>query len=248
MPEDFEKTVLTPEELEYAVYDARCEKYFAERELNEKAAKAKELLDCLTPFTTDELKKFVLKENPNFRLDDQNEKVFEQLCQYFTNNPDFEKNGLSLSKGILLSGPVGVGKTELLKLFRKNKRQSFHLISVFEIEVSCQERGVDFFKAYTSMVPGWGNTPAYFYQKSVGWAFDDIGRESVVFDFGNKSDVVSKIIQTRYSYKEKLPFSNLHLTTNLKPIEIESRYDYAVKSRLREMFNYIEMEGKDRRK
>lgn len=42
------------------------------------------------------------------------------------------------------------------------------------------------------MVPGWGNTVGFFYQKSVAWAFDDIGRESILFDFGNKSDVVSK--------------------------------------------------------
>ena len=247
MPEDFEQTELTQEDIDYALYDARCVKYFAERDCKEKAAEAKLITDCKTPFTTDELRDYVLKENPKFKVDNQNEKVFEQLCQYFTNNIDFETDGLSLAKGLLITGPVGVGKTEILKLFRKNKRQSFHLISVFEIEASCQESGVDFFKAYTGMVPGWGNTPSFFYQKSIGWAFDDIGRESIVFDFGNKSDVVSKIIQTRYSYKDKLPFSKLHLTTNLKPIEIEARYDYAVKSRLREMFNYIEMNGKDRR-
>ena len=247
MPPDFEETTLTPEEIEYALYDARCEKYFAEKEQKAKAAKTQELLDCMQPFTTDGLKEYVLRENPAFKVDKQNEKIFTQLCHYFTNDPIFEKNGLSLSKGILLIGPVGVGKTELLKVFRKNKRQSFHLVSVLEIEVSCQQRGIDFYKAYTGMVPGWGNTPNFFYQKNIGWAFDDLGRESVVFDFGNKSDVVSKIIQTRYADKNKLPFSGLHLTTNLTPSEIESRYDYAIKSRLREMFNYIIMEGKDRR-
>ena len=247
MPPDFEDTTLTPDEAAYALYDARCEKYYAEKEQKAKAAKALELSNCLQPFTTDGLKEFVLKENPKFIVDKQNEKAFTQLCQYFTNNPAFEENGFSLSKGILLTGPVGVGKTELLRVFSKNKRQCFHLISVFEIEVSCQQRGVEFFKAYTGMVPGWGNTSNFFYQKNIGWAFDDIGRESVVFDFGNKSDVVSKIIQTRYADKNKLPFSTLHLTTNLTPAEIESRYDYAVKSRLREMFNYILVGGKDRR-
>ena len=97
------------------------------------------------------------------------------------------------------------------------------------------------------MVPGWGIRPEFFYQRSVGWAFDDLGRESIVFDFGNKSDVISKIIQTRYLSKNLVPFSSLHLTTNLTPAEIETRYDYAVKSRLREMFNYIQVEGRDRR-
>ena len=98
------------------------------------------------------------------------------------------------------------------------------------------------------MVPAWDNTPNFFIQKAIGWAIDDIGRESMVFDFGNKSDVVSKIIRTRYANKNKITFSSLHLTTNLTAAEIEIRDDYAIKSRFREMFNYIVLEGNDRRK
>ena len=247
MPPDFDEISLTPEELEYAIYDARCGKYFDERDRKEKAAKAKELLDCLTPFSTEQLRDWVLKNNPHFQVDDQNKDLFALLCQYFANDPLFTNSGFSLAKGILLSGPVGVGKTEMLKVFCKNKRQCFHLISVFEIEKYCQDRGVEYYDSYTGMVPGWGNSKDFFYQKSIGWAFDDIGRESMVFDFGNKAEVVSKIIQTRYANKNHIPFSTLHLTTNLTGEELEGRYDYAVKSRLREMFNYIPMNGKDRR-
>lgn len=247
MPPDFEEIALTEEEIEYALYDARCEKYFKEKERKEKEQKAKLLQDCLRLFTTDQLRDNVLKNNPDFVVDEQSEKVFNLLCQYFSQDPEFEKSGYKLNKGIMLTGPVGVGKTELLRIFQKNKRQCYHLISVYEIEAACQKNGVDFFQVYIGAVPGRGNTPEYFYQRSVGWAFDDIGRESIVFDFGNKSDVVSKIIQTRYLSKNHIPFTNLHLTTNLTPGEIESRYDYAVKSRLREMFNYITVEGKDRR-
>ena len=247
MPPDFNEISLTQEEHEYAIYDARCEKYFVEKVRKVKEKKAKELMECITPFTAGQLGEYVLKNNPKFKVDQQNEKLFLLLCQYFANDALFENAGFSLSKGILLSGPVGVGKTELLKIFCKNKRQCFHLISVFEIEAFCQNKGVENFETFTGMVPGWGGTIDFFFQKSICWAFDDIGRESVVFDFGNKSDVVSKIIQTRYAKKNIVPFSSLHLTTNLTTAEIESRYDYAVKSRLREMFNYIPMEGKDRR-
>jgi len=246
-PKDFEEITLTPEELEDAVYEARWSKYFDEKDRKEKALKAKELMDALTPFTATELKEFVLKNNPHFKIDAQNEQIFLLLCQYFSNDPQFEKSGFSLSKGIMLSGPVGIGKTELLRLFNKNKRQSFHLISVFDIEKDCLKNGVERYETYTGMVPGCGSTPASFYQKSVGWAFDDIGRESMIFDFGNKSDVVSRIIQTRYLNKNKIPFSTLHLTTNLTSDEIETRYEYAVKSRLREIFNYFQMDGEDRR-
>lgn len=247
MPPDFDEITLTPEEIEYALYDARCEKYYAEKQRKEKEFKQQQFLDMAKPFTTDQLRKFVLDNNPHFKVDQQCVKVFTLLCQYFANDSEFEKQGFNLSKGIMLSGPVGVGKTELLRVFSKNKRQCYHLISVYEIEAACLKNGVEFSQTYTGMVPGWGNTANCFYQKSIGWTFDDIGRESVVFDFGNKSDVVSKIIQTRYLNKQKLPFNSLHLTTNLTPADIEARYDYAVKSRLREMFNYITVEGKDRR-
>ena len=247
MPPDFDEITLTEEETNYAIYDARCTKYYEEKERKEKQQRAKLLLDCLTPFTCSQLKEYVLQNNPQFRIDGQSEKVFNLLCQYFANDPAFEKSGFSLTKGIMLTGPVGVGKTEFLRIFSKNKRQCFHLLSVYEIEAACQKQGVETFQTYIGMVPGWGSKPEFFYQRSVGWAFDDLGRESIVFDFGNKSDVISKIIQTRYLSKNQVPFSSLHLTTNLTPAEIEIRYDYAVKSRLREMFNYIQVEGRDRR-
>lgn len=247
MPPDFDEVQLTDEEKEIALFDARWEKYYAQKERKESERKQQQFLDIMKPFTTDQLRKYILDNNPHFEIDSQCEKVFHLLCQYFANDPEFEQSGFKLSKGIMLTGPVGVGKTELLRVFTKNKRQCFHLISVYEIEAACLKNGVEFYQSYVDMVPGWGNTAKCFYQKGIGWAFDDIGRESVVFDFGNKSDVVSKIIQTRYLNKHKLQFNTLHLTTNLTPADIESRYDYAVKSRLREMFNYITVEGKDRR-
>jgi hypothetical protein len=248
MPPDFDEVQLTEEETEYAIWDARCDKYFDLKKQQEMDLQRKAIQDAGKPFTAKQLGEYILEINPHFKVDDSCRDLFLLLCQYFTNDPDFEKSGHKLSKGLLLSGPVGVGKTELLRIFQKNKRQSYYLTSVFEIEKHCQEQGVERFTTFTGFVPGWGGKEKYFYQPNIGWAFDDIGRESVVFDFGNKSDVVSKIIQVRYLNKDKIPFNSLHLTTNLTPDEIENRYDYAVKSRLREMFNYIQIKGFDRRK
>ena len=74
MPPDFDEITLTEEETEYALYDARCEKYFAQKEQIDKERKAKELLDCLTPFTSVQLREYVLKKHPNFIVDQQSEK------------------------------------------------------------------------------------------------------------------------------------------------------------------------------
>lgn len=248
MPEDFNQIQLTEEESDYAIWDARCAKYYQWKDRMEKERQIKAFQDAQKPFTAKDLGEYVLEISPHYKLDDNCRELFNLLCLYFTNDPAFEQSGYKLNKGLLLSGPVGVGKTELLRIFQKNKRQCYYLTSVFEIEKQCQEIGVERFATFTGYVPGWGGKEKYFLQPNIGWAFDDVGRESVVFDFGNKSDVISKIIQVRYMNKDKIPFNSLHLTTNLTPDEIESRYDYAVKSRLREMFNYIPIKGSDRRK
>lgn len=246
MPEDFNEVILTPEEIEKAIFDARCLKYWDLQKQREVDAVKMERELAKTPFTTQQLKDFVLKSAPYFVLDEYSTPIFELLALYFSNSPEFEKRGYSLSKGICLCGPVGVGKTEMLNLFRKNKRLCFHMLSVFDIETKLQDHGVEFIKNFVSYVPGWGASKHNFYQLQVGWAFDDVGRESVVYDFGNKTDAISKILQTRYHHK--VPFNSLHITTNKTPVELEERYDQAVRSRLREMFNYITYPGTDRRK
>lgn len=246
MPSDFDTVQLTPEETELAIFDARCEKYWRTKKEREQAELIRRKEQAKTPWTADELANFVLTTNAWFKLDDQARPVFELLCQYFSGDPRFESAGYSLKKGICLSGPVGVGKTELLNIFRKNKRQCFHLLSVFDIENILQEKGIDQIQSFYGSVPGWNYNKEMFYQPSIGWAFDDVGRESIVFDFGNKTDAISKIIQSRYFHKR--PFTELHITTNKTPAELEKRYDDAVRSRLREMFNYITYSGADRRR
>lgn len=245
MPPDFDSVQLTPEEEKLAIFDARCVKYWNEKKIREENQKRQEREDALKPFTAKELQDYILATNPWFKVDEQAKEVFRLLCLYFSNDPQFEAEGYSLQKGICLCGPVGVGKTELLNIFRKNKRQCFHMVSVFEIEDKLQEHGLEFINSYYYQVPGYGNNKHCFYQPQIAWAFDEVGRESVQFDFGNKIDAISKIIQ--YRYFKKVPFSSLHITTNKSPDELEARYSEAVRSRLREMFNYIIYTGKDRR-
>lgn len=246
MPADFDEVQLTKDEMELAIFDARCMKYYAQRAKKQAEAGVQERAEAAKPFTTAELMDHVLKRNSWFVLDDQAKPVFELLALYFSNDPEFERRGYSLKKGICLVGAVGVGKTELLNIFRHNKRQCFHMLTVFDIESQLQEKGTDTLYTFCGPVPGWGHNKRTFYQPEIGWAFDDVGRESVVFDFGNKTDAISKIIQTRYF--KRIPASSLHITTNKTPQELEKRYDEAVRSRLREIFNYIIYEGKDRRK
>jgi len=61
-----------------------------------------------------------------FSVDDCNKEIFEQLKMYFTGNLEFEKNGMSLRKGVLLQGRVGSGKTIMMQLFRQYGKYSMN--------------------------------------------------------------------------------------------------------------------------
>ena len=55
----------------------------------------------------------------NFRIYDEDIEIIRKLCHYFIKDKDnCEKYEIDIDKGILLSGPVGCGKTTLMKLLR----------------------------------------------------------------------------------------------------------------------------------
>ena len=57
----------------------------------------------------------------NYEINDDNREIIYTILRYFINDQDFNKFGIisstpSLSKGILIHGPNGVGKSELFKV------------------------------------------------------------------------------------------------------------------------------------
>ena len=80
----------------------------------------------------------------------------------------------------------------------------------------------------------------------VGLCIDDIGNEDQGFHFGSKVDVVGHIIQTRYNNRQYV----IHATSNLKPDDLELKYDARIRDRMKEMFNLIlfDPKGKSLRK
>lgn len=248
MPEDFKEVQLSEEQLQQLIYEERCKLYFELKDQQNAIAKRLEREYLMKPFSAEELKHYILSKNPKFVVDSNVEELFNLLCYYFTNDKRFEDAGYSLSKGIAISGVPGCGKTELLKLFQKNKVAGFLMININDIVVDCINYGIERYKLYCGYVPGWSNLPAYFFQQNIGWMVDDIGLEEMINDYGNKAFVFSKIIQHRYSKKEVLPFRSLHITTMLTPDQLEHKYGAFVRSRFREMFNYFHYKGEDRRR
>jgi DNA replication protein DnaC len=172
---------------------------------------------------------------PGLVIDDQNEEVIEQLYYFFTIDQRF--NG-DLQKGICLAGPVGTGKTFIMKLFIDFMNDATHFykikssISAVEEFLTLGIRGIDYI---------FGPRSKY------GYCFDDIGCEPFESAYmGNRVGVMSFLITKRYETGG--PFRNIFFTSNLGKSQLEDAYGTRVKSRLTEMVNFIHLLGNDRRK
>ncbi|WP_373516282.1 ATPase, partial [Pricia sp.] len=128
-------------------------------------------------------------------------------------------------KGILLSGPVGCGKTSLMKLLKYivPHRKSYSIIPCRNIVFSFGHLG---YKAIED------------FGCSQFFCFDDLGVEPLGRYYGQDCNVMGEILLSRYDYylETKIP---THATTNLNADELEIRYGTRVRSRMRQLFNLI---------
>jgi DNA replication protein DnaC len=187
-----------------------------------------------------------------FKIDSVNKDLFSALCYYFSDDKNFYTHSEllhiqnpSLSKGIILAGNFGTGKTWMMKLFSKNQRQVFYIRNAKDIANDYQGNGVestDFINKFKNPE----NDSASFYQPYAGLCIDDIGTEDLKNNFGNKKNVIGDLIEQRYSIGNTGVL--FHATTNLNGDQLKNFYGERVVSRMREIFNFIEFPGSDRRK
>ena len=197
-----------------------------------------------------------------FSIDNYNQPIFEMMCYYFNNDSMFltianaygVKN-TSLDKGLLLCGNFGTGKSWLMKLFHQNKRQCFFIREAKKIaEQFATSKEKEIPEEYITPFENGYMDGNVFYQPYSGLCIDDLGAEEVKNNFGNKSNVIGEIIERRYSFLSpnpdvpKLVGNMCHGTTNLSAEELKTFYGERVTSRMREIFNFIECKGPDRRK
>jgi hypothetical protein len=236
--ENYKDDVLTPEELNEAVFHARERKLAHLRELAyaEKLRQPRQVIK-LTPDQMFEIIKVRAMEQSIDLVFTPDELVIAKtLCHYFTGSPEFESMGeeYSLKKGILLHGNVGCGKTTLFKLFATNPHQSFHLVPCRHVSSEYAKKGYEAIEKYYNLIRA-GHEGKKYGQDYLSVCFDDLGTEVSVKNFGNESNVMADIILSRYETKVVT-----HLSTNLSAEQIESSYGTRVRSRMREMFNKVE--------
>ena len=143
---------------------------------------------------------------------------------------------INLHKGILLTGPIGCGKTSLMSLMRLLVPQPHR----FGIK-SCREITFDFIKDGYEVIQRYGShsythTSAQPQPHTI--CFDDLGAESTFKYYGNQCNVMGEILLSRYDHFNSNHMLT-HATTNLSASELEDYYGNRVRSRMREMFNLI---------
>jgi energy-coupling factor transporter ATP-binding protein EcfA2 len=164
--------------------------------------------------------------------------IIMKLLAYFLRD-EFMCNEyqIALNKGILLSGPIGCGKTTLMHLMKylNNQNQSIYLIK------SCRDVSFEFIKDGYDVVHRY--TRQSFYKNGSNetpkhYCFDDLGTENNLKFYGNECNIMAEILLSRYDLfiNRKLI---THLTTNLAASEIEVFYGNRLRSRMRELFNLI---------
>ena len=174
------------------------------------------------------------KRNPSFRIWPDDHDIILRLLAWFLNDqPYADKHNISLRKGILLSGPVGCGKTSLMHLFRlMHKPQDQFIVK------PCRDVSFEFIRDGYAVINRYANASYDRNNRPKTYCFDDLGTENALKFYGNECNVMAEILQSRYD----LFINNhmlTHITTNLNSDEIEALYGTRVRSRLREMFNLI---------
>ena len=172
----------------------------------------------------------------HFKILESDYPIIYKLIAYFLKDEatSYQYN-INLNKGILLSGPVGCGKTSLMNLM-KHLAPTEHKFFV----KSCRDISFEFIQDGYQIIQKYSKGKLYESEpKTI--CFDDLGTENNLKYYGNECNVMAEILLSRYDIFTAKKIQT-HITTNLSASEIENIYGNRVRSRLREMINLIGFE------
>lgn len=167
----------------------------------------------------------------DFIINQDNTPLIKTLCFFLSNDERFEKElGYSFQKGLLIRGVAGIGKTHLVQCVSKNELNPVSIISMLEISDQVKSEG--------EYIVELGDCKILY--------LDDVGTEEpTVNHYGTKINWFKSFIEMHY-LKNRI-YSKLLISTNNSFSEIEEKYGFRVRSRIKDMFNIIDVKGTDMR-
>ena len=169
----------------------------------------------------------------SFKIIESDHQLIYKLIAYFLRDEIIcYQLDIDLNKGLLLSGPVGCGKTSLMNLM-KYLTPTEHKFFV----KPCRDISYEFIQDGYEVIHKYSKGKLYQSDpKTI--CFDDLGTENNLKYFGNECNVMAEILLSRYDIFISKHIQT-HITTNLSASEIETSYGNRVRSRMRAMFNLI---------
>lgn len=179
--------------------------------------------------------------------------VARRICPDFTITPElfpvvcrlidyaFGNGSLDPDKGIWFYGNIGTGKSTLLRVMKEYCRLCHKRV---EHPVSGELRSYTYritsIKDICIQVGAGGPGKLETFINNYYQAFDDVGQEGDVTYYGSKLNIFEEIILGRYNRRSN---DFTHVTTNLDIPEMHLRYGSAAYDRIKEMFNFVKIEG-----
>jgi hypothetical protein len=158
-------------------------------------------------------------------------KLITALCFFVARDVRFETElNYSLKKGLLIRGVSGLGKTHLVKCIQKNGLNPILILSMLDISEAIRMYG-----EFTANMEGYGIV-----------YLDDVGTEEPnAKHYGNVINFFKNFIEGTYLRKKS--FDHIMMSTNNSFAQLEQMYGFRVRSRIKDMFNVIDVSGKDMR-
>jgi len=159
-----------------------------------------------------------------------NRNLITTICFFISGDERFETElGYSFKKGLLIRGISGLGKTFLFNCVKTNELLPITIVSMVEISEEVKENGHMQLPEYKGII-----------------YLDDVGTEEATINhYGTKINFFKNFIE-KY-YLNNISYNRLIVSTNNSFSELEEKYGFRVRSRMKDMFNIITVDGTDMR-